>query len=56
MNRRAYVMLVLQPKFCISDIKNKQIDTKGEREGGRNWEIGIDIYTQTTATLYTLDY
>ena len=20
------------------------MDTKGERRGGRNWEIGIDIY------------
>jgi len=21
------------------------MDTKGEREGGRNWEIGVGIYT-----------
>ena len=27
------------------DIENKQMDTKGEPEGGKNWEVGIDIYT-----------
>ena len=27
------------------DVDNKPMATKGGREGGMNWEIGIDIYT-----------
>lgn len=26
-------------------IKNGHVDTAGKREGGTNWEIGIDAYT-----------
>ena len=29
-----------------TDIGNKCVNTKGKGEGGRNWEIGIDIYTR----------
>ena len=29
----------------ITDLENKYMDTKGERAGGMNWEIRIDIYT-----------
>ena len=32
-----------------TDVENKRMDTKGEKQGGgggvMNWEIGIDIYT-----------
>ena len=28
-----------------TDEENKHMDTKQEREGGMNWEIGIDIHT-----------
>ena len=27
------------------DVESKRMDTKVERGGGVNWEIGIDIYT-----------
>ena len=27
-----------------TEVKNKHVDTVGEREGGTNWEIRIDIY------------
>ena len=35
----------LQSRNNDTDIENKCMDTKGEREGGRNWEIEIDTYT-----------
>ena len=35
----------LQSRNNDTDIENKCTDTKGEREGGRNWEIEIDTYT-----------
>ena len=28
-----------------TDLENKCMDTKRGKEGGMNWEIGIDIYT-----------
>ena len=37
--RRSY----LQSRNRDTDVENKRMDTKGEREGGMNWEIGIDI-------------
>ena len=39
--RRSY----LQSRNRYTDVENKRMDTKGERGGGMNWEIGIDIYT-----------
>ena len=27
------------------DIENSYMDIKGEKGGGKNWEIGIDIHT-----------
>ena len=40
--RSSYV----QSRNRDTDIENKCMDTKGERGwGGRNWQIGIDIYT-----------
>ena len=39
--RRTY----LQSRNRDTDVENKRMDTKGEREGGRNWEIGIGTYT-----------
>ena len=35
----------LQSRNKDIDIENKRMDTRGEREGGMNWEIGTDIYT-----------
>ena len=29
----------------MTDGESKHMDTKGGRECGMNWEIGIDIYT-----------
>ena len=37
--------------ICKADIDNKQMDTKGELVGGKNWEVGIDIYTLLTASI-----
>ena len=31
------------------------MDTKGERWGGMNWEIGIDIYTPDMFSKLSLD-
>ena len=35
----------LQSRNRDTDVEDKLMDTKGERGGGMNWEIGIDIYT-----------
>ena len=35
----------LQSKNRDTDVENNYMDTKGEGDGGRNWEIGIDTYT-----------
>ena len=35
----------MQSRNRDRDVENKCMDTKGEGEGGRNWEIGIDTYT-----------
>ena len=35
----------LLTKHRVTDVENKLIVTKGERGGGINSEIGIDIYT-----------
>ena len=40
-NRLSY----LQRRNRDTDIENKHIDTKGEREDGMNWEVETDIYT-----------
>ena len=34
----------LQSRNKDTDIENNCMDTRGEREGGMNWEIGTDIY------------
>ena len=43
----------LQSRYRDTDIENKYMDIKGEREDGMNWEIGIDGYT--LLTLYKID-
>ena len=35
----------MQGRNRDKDVKIKHMDTKGEGGHGRNWEIGIDIYT-----------
>ena len=40
-----YRLSYLQSRTRNTDVENKFMDTKGERESGVNWEIGIDIYT-----------
>ena len=40
----------MQARHRDTDVENKRMDTKGEKQGGGggggiNWEIGIDIYT-----------
>ena len=40
-----YRSTCLQSRNRDTGIENKFMDTKGERESGVNWEIGIDIYT-----------
>ena len=35
----------MQSRNRVTDVENKLTDTKGGREGGMNWEIGIDICT-----------
>ena len=32
-------------EICAEIETDKRLDTKGERRGGRNQKIGIDIYT-----------
>ena len=39
--RRSY----LQSRNRDTDVENKFMDTKGERDGEMNWEIEIDLYT-----------
>ena len=38
-------LLIFANRNRVTDMKNKLIVTMGEREGGINWEIGIDLYT-----------
>ena len=38
-------LLIFANRNRVTDMKNKLIVTMGERKGGINWEIGIDIYT-----------
>ena len=40
-----YRWTYLQSRNRDTDIENKHMDTKGERGGGMDREIGIDIYT-----------
>ena len=42
---KLYRWTYLQSRNTDTDVENKRMDTKGERGGGMNWEIGIDIYT-----------
>ena len=35
----------LQSRNRVTDIENKDMDTKGERKRGMNWEIDNNIYT-----------
>ena len=35
----------LQNSNRVTDVENKLMATSGEKVGGINWEIGIDIYT-----------
>ena len=37
--------MILFAKQKQKDVENKFMNTKGEKEDGNNWEIGIDIYT-----------
>ena len=38
-------MNLLQNRNRVMNIENNLMVTRGGREGGINWEIGIDIYT-----------
>ena len=40
-----YRWTCLQSRNRVTDVENKLTDTKGERGGGMNWEIGTDIHT-----------
>ena len=40
-----YRLIYLQSRNRDTDVENKRMDTKGGREGGMNWEIGINIYS-----------
>ena len=45
-NLKKYVHLTyLKNRNGVTDVENKLMVTKGEKGGGINWEIGIDIYT-----------
>ena len=37
--------MILFAKQKQTDVENKCMNTKREKEGGNNWEIGIDLYT-----------
>ena len=45
---KLYRWSYLQGRNRDPDAENKYMDTKGERGGGRNWEVGIDVYTLLT--------
>ena len=40
-----YRLIYLQSRNRDTDVENKRMDTKGGREGGMKWEIGINIYS-----------
>ena len=40
-----YRLSYFQSRNRDIDIEVKRMDIKGELEGGKNWEVGIDIYT-----------
>ena len=42
----------MKSKNTDTDIEDKHMDTQGERGGGMNWEIGIDIYIHTLKILH----
>ena len=42
---KGYRWTYLQSRSRHTDVENKCMDIKGGWRGGRNWEIGIDIYT-----------
>ena len=45
-NEKKMVQMVLFKSINRhTDGENKAMDTKGEKQGGINWEIGIGIYT-----------
>ena len=42
--KKWYKRTYLQNRNKVTDIENKLMVTRGEKEGRINWEIGIDIY------------
>ena len=50
-SRKRYKLSYLQSRNRDTDTENKCIDTKGERWGGMNWAIGIDISTLLTTVI-----
>ena len=44
-SKKWYKWTYLQNRNRITDVENKLMVTKGEKGGGINWEIGIDIHT-----------
>ena len=42
--KKWYKWTYLQNRNRVTDVENKLMVTRGERVGGINWEIGIDIY------------
>ena len=43
--KKGYEWTSLQNRNRVTDVENKLTVTKGEKGGGINWEIGIDIFT-----------
>ena len=42
--KKWYKRTYLHDRNRVTDVENKLMVTKGERGGGINWEIGIDIH------------
>ena len=44
-SRKKYRLTYLQSRNRETDIEKQHMSTKVEKEGGANWEIGINMYT-----------
>ena len=43
-SRKIVYLILFANRSNDTVVENKGMATKGERSGGRDWEIGIDIY------------
>ena len=43
--KKWYKWTYLQNRNRVTDVENNLMGNRGEREGGINWETGIDTYT-----------